>query len=320
MYLITGGAGFIGTNIAHALHGRRQEIVICDRFTHPQKQHNIIGLDDPQIVVPAHLDAWLHDNAAKLTGIIHMGAISDTRCRDIDALLQDNFALSCMLWKVACDQQVPFFYASSAATYGSLRYCIDDNDPNIMRQLQPNNAYGWSKQIFDLYTLHAKQTPPQWVGLKFFNVFGPYEHHKGPQSSVVLQFWQQLQQGDSITLFHSADPQVPDNSMARDFVWVGDCVAIMLWLLEQNHISGIFNCGSGQATPFETIARSVIRHTRTDAHIRYSPMPHDIAQHYQYCTQASLKGLHAAGYKATPTALDEAVGDYIAYLQNRSMA
>jgi ADP-L-glycero-D-manno-heptose 6-epimerase len=210
---------------------------------------------------------------------------------------------------------VRLIYASSAATYGGGEAGFDDdNDPAALCRLQPLNLYGWSKHIFDMDAVMLAQAgiaPPQWAGLKFFNVYGPNEHHKGGQQSLVVQLHRQIRDTGMARLFRSHNPDYPDGGQERDFVWVGDCVDLMLWLYDTPGVSGIFNCGTGIARSFADLARACFAAMERPAKIEYFDTPEHIRQHYQYHTQAKMKRVRAAGYARPPTTLEDGVGRYI---------
>ena len=321
MILITGGAGFIGSNIANHLLCRGEPVTICDRFDdHPDKWQNLREFAPEHIIAPDMLDAWLRSH--HIQEIIHMGAISDTRARDVDALLATNLHLSQKLWRFACAEKIGFIYASSAATYGSADTCSDSNDIENMRLLRPQNPYGWSKWLFDMYALRAQAqgaTPPRWAGLKFFNVFGPNEWHKGAQSSVIRQFHHQIRTTGNIRLFRSPRTDIRYDQIARDFISVQDCINLVMWLRSQPGISGIFNCGTGTPTSFLAIAEYLrARYPHSDTHkpatIELVPMPKDIAPHYQYYTCADTSRLHAKGYPHPFTNINAAIDAYLPHL------
>lgn len=318
MFVVTGGAGFIGSNIVATLEERypEEKIVICDRLRDGVKWRNIAKRDLFDIIHPDALSAFLYDNAADITAIFHMGAISATTEQDADKILENNFHLTTHLWEWCTEHQVRFIYASSAATYGQGEKGFDDfEDRENLSTLLPLNAYGWSKHLFDRTVARLTQsdgpTPPQWAGLKFFNVYGPNEYHKGGQKSVVAHVYPQAAQNDMCKLFKSHHPDYDDGGQLRDFVWVGDVVEVMMWLLENPDVSGLFNVGTGVARSFKDLAVAVYAALDKEATIQYVPTPENIRDKYQYYTQADMSKLHKAGYEREFTTLEEGVRLYV---------
>lgn len=315
MILVTGGAGFIGSNIVAALCERGRSVTVCDRLRDNDKWRNLAKPDVHDIVTPEDLDSWLEGRDG-LEAIVHMGAISSTTVTDADLTFDVNVNFSTSLWQWCATHAVPFIYASSAATYGAGEQGFDDDaSPDALARLRPLNAYGWSKGYFDRrvarWLANDSYVPPQWVGLKFFNVFGPNEYHKGSMQSVVAQKYASLADNLPITLFRSHHPDYPDGGQLRDFVYVRDCVDVVLWLLEQPAVSGLFNLGTGQARSFEDLARAMASALGREASIEFVDMPEAIRPNYQYYTQAEMGKLRAAGYAAPFTSLEEGVHDYV---------
>jgi ADP-L-glycero-D-manno-heptose 6-epimerase len=316
MHLVTGGAGFIGSNVAATLAGRGADVVVCDRLRAGDKWQNLARVRLHDIVFPEDLDQWLTVNARSLTAIIHMGAVSATTETDADKIVRSNIRLSLKLWSFAAKQEIPFIYASSAATYGDgSRGFTDDEDPEALANLWPLNAYAWSKHVVDrrfVADVRAhRPRPPQWVGLKFFNVYGPNETHKGDMRSVANKIYPKVAAGEEIELFRSHDPRYEDGGQMRDFVYVKDCVKAVLWLLENANVSGLFNVGSGKARTFRDLVLAVARAVGREARIRYIDMPEPIRHRYQYFTEAGMQKARAAGFGQEPYSLEEGVGEYI---------
>ena len=316
MILVTGGAGFIGSNIAAALAERGERVVICDRLGTAEKWRNLVALEIEDIVAPEKLDDFLAAASADLRAVVHMGAISDTTERDADALVANNIALSQRLWRACAAQRKQFIYASSAATYGDGAEGFDDDAAiEHLARLRPLNGYGWSKQVFDRWVARRLSDggarPLQWAGLKFFNVYGPNEYHKGAQASVAYHLFRQVEAGEPARLFQSHNPDYPDGGQMRDFIWVGDCVEVVLWLLEQRQVNGLFNVGTGEARSFADLARAVFAALERPDNIRYIPTPEAIRNTYQYFTEAKMARLRAAGYEAPFTPLEEGVRRYV---------
>jgi ADP-L-glycero-D-manno-heptose 6-epimerase len=322
MILVTGGAGFIGSNIAAALGERGTPLALCDRLRTGNKWRNIARLDLRDLVAPDTLPAWLDTHKAQLEAIVHMGAISSTTETDADLIIETNFRLSCSLWQWCATHNKKFLYASSAATYGSGEQGFDDEpSEEALAKLRPLNAYGWSKHLFDRWVARSladgRPRPPQWVGLKFFNVYGPNEYHKGGMQSVIAQKYALATCGAPLTLFRSYRPDVPDGGQKRDFIYVGDCAAVVLWLLDQPQVSGLFNLGTGQARSFEDLARALLAAVGQAPNIQYIEMPEAIRPNYQYFTQASMERLRRAGYSRPFTSLVDGVKQYVTQYLSR---
>lgn len=320
MYLVTGGAGFIGSNLVAELTAAGHEVAVCD-FVDESNRANLDKRGPLEIIHPDALLAWLSTADPEPQAIFHMGAISSTVERDVDKIMRNNYLLSLRLWEWAATAQVPFIYASSAATYGDGGAGFnDDNDPAALLRLKPLNPYGWSKLMFDRAALQmaaAGQAPPQWAGLRFFNVYGPNEYHKGGQRSVVPQFWQQIRETGKARLFKSHDPDYADGGQLRDFVHVSDTVAVMLWLAQTPGVSGIFNLGTGQARSFDDLAKAIFDTLGTAADIDYIAMPDSVRNQYQYFTEARMDRLRSAGYDKPFISLEDGVRSYVGtYLES----
>jgi len=318
MFLVTGGAGFIGSNLLAALEARREApLVLCDRLRSNDKWRNIAKRELSDIVHPDHLFDFLDANAGRIIAIFHMGAISSTTETDADRIVDNNFNLTVALFAWSARNNVRIIYASSAATYGGGEQGFDDDiSPNALGQLRPLNAYGWSKHLFDRRVgrklAEGKPMPPQWAGLKFFNVYGPNEYHKGAQGSVVSQIYPHAMAGAPAHLFRSHDPRYADGGQMRDFVWVDDAVQIMLWLLDHPGVSGLFNVGTGKARSFHDLAAAVYRALGKEPYIRYVDTPIEIRPRYQYFTEARMNRLRAAGYDRPFATLEDGVAVYVA--------
>lgn len=316
MILVTGGAGFIGSNIVAALCGRGERVAVCDRLGDGDKWRNLAKRPLEDLIAPEALGDWLAGCGGRLTAVVHMGAISDTTERDADALAANNFGLSKRLWRWCADKAVPLIYASSAATYGDGAAGFDDDlSEAYLARLQPLNGYGWSKHLFDRWVAaqldDGAARPPAWAGLKFFNVYGPNEYHKGGQASVAYHLFRQIEAGEPARLFQSHNPDYPDGGQLRDFVWVEDCVALVLWLLDRDGSGGLLNVGTGQARSFADLARALFDSLGEPQNIRYIPTPEAIRDRYQYFTEARMERLRAAGYERPFTGLEEGVGRYL---------
>lgn len=317
MIIITGGAGFIGSNLVKALEEKGlNELVVCDWLGTDEKWKNIAKRRLHDVIRPENLFAFLEKNAGKIDAIFHMGAISATTERDGDAIIENNFRLSSDLFDWCADHHKRLIYASSAATYGDGNdgFTDGETDPDL-KAFQPLNLYGWSKHAFDRRVAEAKQLgrtlPAQYAGLKFFNVYGPNEYHKGDMASVVSKLYPQIKAGAQAKLFKSHHPDYEDGGQLRDFVWVGDCVDIMIWLYDNPQVSGLFNVGSGKARSFKDLALATYAAAEIDPDIDYIPMPEHLRGKYQYFTEANLEKLRAAGYSARTTSLEEGIRQYV---------
>ena len=316
MIVVTGGAGFIGSNLVAGLeaHGERN-IVVCDSLGDGDKWRNISKRSLADVVSPENLLSWLDTAGSDIRAVFHLGAISATTATDVDLIMDTNFRLSTDIWEICARHGVPLIYASSAATYGDGSAGFDDDmAPEAMARLRPLNPYGWSKHLFDRWVAKRLEegapTPTQWAGLKFFNVYGPNEYHKEGQISVALKNYREVAAGGPAVLFKSHNPDYADGGQMRDFVWVGDCVAVMLWLLDNPATNGLFNLGTGKARSFADLAAALFAALGKPADIRYIDTPEAIRDKYQYFTEARMDRLRAAGFDAPFTTLEDGVARY----------
>jgi ADP-L-glycero-D-manno-heptose 6-epimerase len=313
--LVTGGAGFIGSNVVAALAQNGERVIVCDRLRSDEKWRNLAKHDFDDLIAPERVLDWLAQSAA-VDAVIHLGAISSTTVTDGDLVYDVNVRFSTALWDACATRRIPFLYASSAATYGNGHAGFDDAaGPDFLAKLHPLNAYGWSKHVFDRrvarLVAHGSASPPQWVGLKFFNVYGPNEYHKGAMQSVVAQKYPLVAADLPVTLFKSHHPDYPDGGQLRDFIYVDDCVDVLLWLLEHPNVSGLLNLGTGRARSFADLARAIAAALGKSAIIEYVPTPEAIRANYQYFTEARMDRLRAAGYQRPFTSLEEGVRRYV---------
>src|ERR1700723_1702862 len=315
MLLVTGGAGFIGSNVVAALNDAgRADVVVCDILGQGGKWRKLAKRQLADIVPPAQLPAWL--NGRRLEAIIHLGAISETTATDGDLVIETNFRLSMRLLDWCTDNATPFIYASSASTYGDgARGFDDDGSISALKTLRPMNLYGWSKHLFDIAVAEraarAEKLPPQWAGLKFFNVFGPNEYHKGAMMSVLARRFDDIKAGRGIELFKSHRDGIADGDQRRDFIYVDDVVRVVMWLLAAPSVSGLFNVGTAQPRSFRDLMLSAYAALGHKPNIRYIDMPLSIRNSYQYFTQSDVDRLQRAGYNGGFTALEDAVGLYV---------
>lgn len=317
MYVVTGGAGFIGSNIVAALDERGDDdIVICDRLRSGEKWRNVARHELDDIVAPERLFDFLSAHEKSVKVIFHMGAISSTTEVDADRIISNNFSLSMALWEWCVLHDVRFIYASSAATYGDGAEGFDDEATReALARLSPLNAYGWSKHLFDRRVIRRiyshRPVPPQWGGLKFFNVYGPNEYHKGGQQSVVAQIYPQANDNNPAHLFRSHRHGIADGGQLRDFIYVDDVVDVIMWLLDHPEVNGLFNVGTGKARSFLDLASAVYRALGKEPRIEFVDTPLNIREKYQYFTEAKMDRLRAAGYTRPFTSLEEGVTRYI---------
>jgi ADP-L-glycero-D-manno-heptose 6-epimerase len=316
MLLVTGGAGFIGSNVVAGLNDAgRADIVVNDVLGTSEKWRNLGKRRVADVVPPAELFAWL--DGRKLDGVIHLGAISDTMATDADLVIATNVRLSLQLLDWCAATNTPFIYASSAATYGdgAQGFC-DDWSPAALRCLRPLNLYGWSKHLFDLAVVeratNGGKLPPQWAGLKFFNVFGPNEYHKGEMMSLLAKRFDEAKAGKPVRLFKSYRAGIADGEQKRDFIYVDDAVAVVRWLLETPSVSGIFNVATGEARSFRDLVTALFRAVGRAPEIDYIDMPPGLRERYQYFTQGDVENLRRAGYNGGFTPLEDAVARYVA--------
>jgi ADP-L-glycero-D-manno-heptose 6-epimerase len=322
MLLVTGGAGFIGSNVVASLNeAGRADVAISDVLGSDDKWRNLARRQIADFVPPAELRPWLEGR--KLEAMIHLGAISSTTARDGDAVMENNFRLSLRLLDWCTSTRTPLIYASSAATYGNGMegYC-DDWAGGGLKRLRPMNLYGWSKQLFDLAVVErvrrGEKLPPQWAGLKFFNVFGPNEYHKGEMMSLVAKRFDDAKFGKTIQLFKSHRAGIADGEQKRDFIYVDDAIAVVRWLVETPAVSGIFNVGTGVARSFRDLMQTMFTALGRPPAIEYIDMPASIRDSYQYFTQADTANLRRAGYNADFTPLETAVKHYVDHYLDRA--
>ncbi|HNM45513.1 MAG TPA: ADP-glyceromanno-heptose 6-epimerase [Candidatus Sumerlaeota bacterium] len=316
--IVTGGAGFIGSNIVAALNQRGiDNITIVDRLGSGEKWKNLRGLrydnylDKDEFITAIRTG----DKPCKASAIIHMGACSATTERDADYLMRNNYQYTRDLCDWALQHEARFITASSAATYGDGALGYSDEDA-VTPTLQPLNMYGYSKQLFDEWALrHNVYT--RIVGLKFFNVFGPRETHKGDMRSVAHKAYHELKERHTISLFRSDRAEYADGEQKRDFIYVKDAVDVVLFFLDNPKANGLFNCGTGQAQSWLALARAIFKATGQPENINWIDMPPALVGKYQYFTQADAQKLRAAGYNKPFTPLDDSVADYVRWMKTQ---
>jgi ADP-L-glycero-D-manno-heptose 6-epimerase len=316
LILVTGGAGFIGSNIVLELTNAGGRVVVCDLFRSGEKWRNIAAARLHDIVHPDDLPEWLARHAKKVAAIVHMGAISATTEKDVDKFVETNIRLTLDLWGWCAANAVRLIYASSAATYGDGSAGFsDEQSPAALGVLRPLNAYGWSKHVVDRRVIddvaRGRATPPQWAGLKFFNVYGANETHKGVMQSVVSKVYPTVNAGETVDLFKSHDPRYRDGGQLRDFVYVKDCIAAVRWLLQNATVGDLFNVGSGAARSFLDLVNAVGIAVGREPNIRFIDTPAQLRDKYQYYTQAEMTKLRAAGFDHSFHSLEDGIRDYV---------
>ncbi|HMK81639.1 MAG TPA: ADP-glyceromanno-heptose 6-epimerase [Xanthobacteraceae bacterium] len=321
MLLVTGGAGFIGSNVVASLNeAGRDDLIVSDWLGSDGKWRNLQKRQLADLVAPEDLARWL--DGRKLDAVIHLGAISSTTATDADAVIENNFRRSMMLLDWCTATRTPFIYASSAATYGNGEHGFSDAwSLAELKRFKPMNLYGWSKHLFDLALVDRLQRkekmPPQWAGLKFFNVFGPNEYHKGAMMSLVAKTFDDAKAGTAIRLFKSHRDGIADGDQRRDFIYVDDAVAVVRFMLETPSVTGIFNVGTGKARSFKDLVTAMYAALGRKPNIQYIDMPEEIRDSYQYFTQAEVANLQRAGYNAGFTPLEESVHRYVTRFLDR---
>ena len=328
--LVTGVAGFIGSYMIGFLnkHGFKN-IIIADDFSEKEKKLNYI---DKSILVKVERDElfdWLSKNILKIDPIdigfvFHLGARTDTTEFDYSIHERLNVEYSKKIWNYCTENKIPLVYASSAATYGSGELGYKD-DHGIVEKLLPLNPYGVSKNEFDKWAIRQSrllsgqgQQPPFWAGLKFFNVYGPNEYHKGRMASVIFHSFNQINSSGKVKLFRSHNPEFKDGEQLRDFIYVEDVVKVCLWMMQQMPASGLYNVGTGKARTFKDLVTAIFKSLNKEPVIEFIDTPEDIRDKYQYFTEADINKLRNAGYNDEFYTLEEGVADYVKnFLINR---
>ncbi len=309
--VVTGAAGFIASYLCGYLNMLGfEKLILVDDFSVDRKAPNTMNKKFIEKVHREHFFSWMQENGDKVGYVFHLGARTDTTEMDYEVHRKWNLDYSIAVWKECTARRIPLVYASSAATYGNgeLGY-VDSHE--IVSQLQPLNAYGRSKNDFDIWALTQKETPPFWAGLKFFNVFGPNEYHKGRMASVIFHAFKQIKETGRTRLFRSHNPKYGDGGQMRDFIYVQDVAQICTWLMEHQPASGLYNTGTGTARTFYDLASAIFTALALPIQIDFVDTPADIRDKYQYFTEADMTKLRNAGYAQPFSSLEESVKDYV---------
>lgn len=311
MIIITGAEGFIGSCLVAALNqAGYNDLILVDDFGMETRQDNLIGKIYTAKVNRTDLANWIDENHRLIQFIFHIGARTDTTETNEAILKELNLDYSQMLWNKCVSYGLPMVYASSAATYGNGEFGYDDDETQL-DHLVPLNLYGKSKNDFDKWAIAQERKPYFWAGLKFFNVYGPNEYHKGRMASVVLHAFNQLQNTGEVKLFRSHNPNYQDGGQLRDFVYVKDLTDVCLFLMHHRKNSGIYNLGSGQARTFKDLVTAIFTALDKTPNISYIDTPIDIRDKYQYFTEANMTKLKNIGYEKPFTSIEDGVGDYV---------
>ena len=311
MIIVTGAAGFIGSYLIQRLNQDNfNAIIAVDKFDNEEKNKNLVGSKIKERIDRDVFLSWLDKNYETVEFIFHIGARTDTAEFDTALLHKLNTQYTKDIWTRCCKYQIPLVYASSAATYGLGEMGYDDNEQQISK-LKPLNPYGQSKQDFDVWALGQKEKPFFWVGLKFFNVYGPNEYHKGRMASVIWHAYNQIKKTGKMKLFKSHNPEYKDGEQMRDFVYVKDVVEVCMFLMHHRKNSGIYNLGSGKARTFLDLTKAVFKALNKPEDIEFIETPADIRDKYQYFTEANMEKLRMIGYSTAFSSLETGVKDYV---------
>jgi len=311
MIVITGAAGFIGSYLTGKLNkAGYTDLILVDKIDHPWKEMNLKNKKYRDFIDRDLFFKWLIGNSRDVDFIFHLGARTDTIGQEPHLYQQLNLIYSQRLWNICSEIQVPFIYASSAATYGNGEDGFSDAHQNISH-LRPLNLYGWSKHDFDVWALKQVRTPPFWAGMKFFNVFGPNEYHKGRMASVVMHAYERIRETGKMELFRSHHHDYSDGGQSRDFIFVEDIVNVMMYFMDTRKSQGIYNVGTGKARSFLDLTISVFNSLNLSPDISFIDTPIDLRGRYQYFTEAEIQKLRDAGYTKPFTSLEDGVRIYV---------
>jgi ADP-L-glycero-D-manno-heptose 6-epimerase len=311
MIVITGSAGFIASCLVSKFNSEGlSDLILVDDFSKTEKDKNSVGKTFHQKIERNIFISWFEKNYATVTQVIHIGARTDTTEFSVELFNELNLNYTKAIWTICAEHAIPMIYASSAATYGLGEHGYEDDESKI-DLLKPLNPYGDSKNDFDKWAIKQTQTPPHWQGLKFFNVYGPNEYHKGRMASVIFHSFHQIKNAGKVKLFRSHNPNYTDGGQLRDFVYVKDVVNVIWFLYTRKPKSGIYNLGSGKARTFLDLAKAAFAALNTPENIEFIDTPIDIRDKYQYFTEANMQKLISVGYTQPFTSLEEGVNDYV---------
>jgi len=311
MIIVTGAAGFIGSNLVGKLHAEgHSSLVVVDKFDRPEKNRNLENKAIKEKIDRDCFIEWLRTHHHEVEYLFHIGARTDTAEFDKSVFDRLNLDYSKDVWNACTSHGIPLLYASSAATYGLGEYGYDDNH-EIVDRLKPLNPYGESKNEFDKWALRQKACPPFWAGIKFFNVYGPNEYHKGRMASVIFHAFNQIRQTGKMKLFRSHKPEFKDGEQKRDFIYVKDVTDVMYFLYKGHPASGLYNLGTGEARTFLDLTKATFRAMDLAPVIEFIDTPADIRDKYQYFTEANMKKLRQTGYQRPFLSLEQGVEEYV---------
>lgn len=311
MIIVTGAAGFIASFLVGNLNEKgRSDLILVDDFSRVDKLPNLVDKKYIEKIDRIDFPNWLRNNQEKIDIVFHLGARTDTTEMSVELFNELNLNYSKEIWSICTEKHIPLVYASSAATYGGGEFGYDDNHEEIPK-LKPLNPYGESKNDFDKWVLTQIQRPPFWAGLKFFNVYGPNEYHKGRMASVILHTFKQIKENGIMKLFRSHNPNFTDGGQLRDFVYVKDVASVCEYLMNEKPESAIYNLGSGKARTFLDLATLTFKALNLEPEIEFIDTPIDIRDNYQYFTEANMSKLINSGYSKPFYSLEEGVADYV---------
>ncbi|MFH0756036.1 MAG: ADP-glyceromanno-heptose 6-epimerase [Bacteroidota bacterium] len=311
MIVLTGAAGFIGSNLVTGLNrAGYKDLILVDDFSHRERERNYVGKQYSTLVNRNEFFRWVDQNHRQVQMIIHLGARTDTTEFSWEVFRELNVDYSRKVFSQCVEFGLPLIYASSAATYGLGEHGYSDSH-RVVAHLVPLNPYGRSKNDFDVWVLEQERTPFFWAGLKFFNVYGPNEYHKGRMASVVFHAYNQIKETGEMKLFRSHDPRFRDGEQSRDFIYVKDVVDVILFMMENRPESGLYNLGTGKASPFTDLVDHTFRAMKREVSLTFIDTPEDIRDKYQYFTEAEMNKLRKAGYDREFTPLESGIFDYV---------
>jgi ADP-L-glycero-D-manno-heptose 6-epimerase len=318
MIIITGAAGFIGSNLVSKLNAEGYiDLILVDDFSGTLKNKNLENKTYSEAIDRELFFAWVEKKSPPIDIVFHLGARTDTTEFDRAVFDKLNLGYSKKIWELCTNADIPLVYASSAATYGDGHLGYDD-DHALIEKLRPLNPYGESKNDFDKWILNQTHKPPFWAGIKFFNVYGPNEYHKGRMASVIFHAFNQIRETGRMKLFCSHNPEYNDGEQKRDFIYVKDVIDVLFYFMEHIVDSGIYNLGTGRARTFSDLAKSTFRAMGIKEKIDFIEMPKDIRDKYQYFTEANMRKLSDAGYNIPFSTLEQGIDDYVKFFLNQN--